>query len=370
MRSGPSEILTSRSDVEPIVEEWRQLLSSFDGSSYFSTPDWMLGWWETFGDHLDVQIAVWRGADSVLHGIAPLARTQERLHPRLPWTVSAWAILGTGVGAADHCAIPVRPDRVNDVRAWLEEKADDAPMILSNLDPELGRPLVPPSARRVSESCCPRLDLDRDGEHPAMSGHFRKRIRMYHSKLTNKGVAFRWVPPEEMDASILLTVFELHARRRALKNGTTTFTKARMELHERLIHRSGPPRGPAVVIAEHEGRPVGALYGFLWRDVFAYYQSGWEPEWARASMGTVLVKEAIRLAQTSGARIFDFLRGAEEYKYRFGSYDRVDTTWIVPTGMAGRVLGFLHKLNAQPHATNGKPSSPARAPEPVSLAGP
>ena len=41
---------------------------------------------------------------------------------------------------------------------------------------------------------------------------------------------------------------------------------------------------------------------------------------------------------TNGARTFDFLRGAEPYKYRFGAVDRWDRTWMVPRGPAGALL--------------------------------
>ena len=99
-----------------------------------------------------------------------------------------------------------------------------------------------------------------------------------------------------------------------------------------------------MVLAERDGQPVGVLYGFRWRDVFAYYQTGWEPEWAAANLGTVLVSEAIRLAGQAGARVFDFLRGAESYKYRFGAVDRIDETWLVPRGAHGRLLGLQYRV--------------------------
>ena len=119
-----------------------------------------------------------------------------------------------------------------------------------------------------------------------------------------------------MTEELLETLFRLHERRWSASGRATSFDRSRAGLHRRLIARAGPGRGPAMVLAEQDGQAVGALYGFCWEEVFAYYQTGWEPEWADANLGTVLVAEAIRLAGLAGARVFDFLRGAEAYKYR------------------------------------------------------
>jgi hypothetical protein len=36
--------------------------------------------------------------------------------------------------------------------------------------------------------------------------------------------------------------------------------------------------------------------------------------------------------------VFDFLRGQEPYKYRFGATDRVDRSYLVPRGATGALL--------------------------------
>ncbi|MGR6997482.1 GNAT family N-acetyltransferase [Yinghuangia aomiensis] len=84
---------------------------------------------------------------------------------------------------------------------------------------------------------------------------------------------------------------------------------------------------------------MGILYGFLWQGTFSYYQTGWDPALARLSLGTVLVAETVAAVRAEGADVFDFLRGAEEYKYRFGAVDRHDTTWLAGRGLSGLLLG-------------------------------
>ena len=123
----------------------------------------------------------------------------------------------------------------------------------------------------------------------------------------------------------------------------TTFGPEHLALHRRLAEYGAPGRGPAAVVARHDGRITGVLYGFSWKDTFAAYQWGWDPVWARFSMGSVLTYQAVRFAACAGARTLDFLRGTEAYKYRFGAVDRHDRTWMVPRGPAGLLLSARYR---------------------------
>jgi CelD/BcsL family acetyltransferase involved in cellulose biosynthesis len=96
--------------------------------------------------------------------------------------------------------------------------------------------------------------------------------------------------------------------------------------------------GVAGVVAAKGDEIVGVLLGFQWGDWFGAYQSGWDPAYAHFSVGSVLVASAIRGAAAYGVGRFDFLRGSEEYKYRFGAAPVYDEVRIVPRGVGGRAL--------------------------------
>ena len=70
-------------------------------------------------------------------------------------------------------------------------------------------------------------------------------------------------------------------------------------------------------------RIVAVFYGFAHAGTVYYYLSGYDPELERLSIGTLIVAHAIEEAVREGATTFDFLRGAEEYKYAWGAADRV-----------------------------------------------
>lgn len=70
------------------------------------------------------------------------------------------------------------------------------------------------------------------------------------------------------------------------------------------------------------GRLIAVLYGFLCGRHFYFYASGFDPEFEHLSPGSVLIAHAMEEAIREGATEFDFLRGAEAYKYRWGAHDR------------------------------------------------
>jgi CelD/BcsL family acetyltransferase involved in cellulose biosynthesis len=156
-------------------------------------------------------------------------------------------------------------------------------------------------------------------------------------------VRFEWVAPGQVEEPLLHALFALHGRVRARRAEGTAFGAEHLALHRHLVACGEPGRGPAAVVARHDGVVTGILYGFWWKDTFAAYQWGWDPAWTRFSMGSVLTYHAIRFAALAGARIFDFLRGTEPYKYRFGAVDRHDRTWMVPRGPAGVLLSARYR---------------------------
>lgn len=350
--------LTDVAQVAPIVDQWRELAARIDGSSYFQTPDWVLSWWEDAG-HPPAEIALWRGAAGELEAVVCLARLRERLVHGLPLVVPITTNLGSGrPHSADHCGWPVLPHRVSDVHRWLATHRWRNALLLRHLDRQTGVPLVPPGARFVLATACPRLDDTSEAGERAGSARLRRDLRRFKRKLDALGVSFSWTPPETMAVDDVDLLFSLSESRRSL-GGSSSFVRERVaDFHRALVRRGGPGRGPAMVLAIQHGVPIGILYGFVWRDTFSHYQGGWNAAWARLSLGTVIVSEAIRLAHVHGLRCFDFLRGAEWYKYRFGGVDRLDESWLLPRGVSGWLVGRKYQLVRIQRALRGVRGGP------------
>jgi CelD/BcsL family acetyltransferase involved in cellulose biosynthesis len=69
-----------------------------------------------------------------------------------------------------------------------------------------------------------------------------------------------------------------------------------------------------------DGEKAATLFAFEYDRRFWLYNSGYDPDsHAQLSPGWVLLSYAIQYAIASGCRVFDFMQGDEEYKFRFGA---------------------------------------------------
>jgi len=160
-------------------------------------------------------------------------------------------------------------------------------------------------------------------------------------RLAEAGVTFRELPPGRVEESVLEDLFRLNEARWRLKGVPSTFHPDQREFHRKLIARGAPGRGPVAVVAERDGKTIGVVYGFLWRDTYFGYQNGWAPEWADMSLGRVLYSRSILFARSLGAQVIDLLRGWEPWKREVGATEvRWDETWLVPRGFSGRMISF------------------------------
>jgi CelD/BcsL family acetyltransferase involved in cellulose biosynthesis len=329
--------------LEGLDRDWLELAGRVEGTSYFQTPDWVLAWWDTIAGRPPTRIATWRAPSGGVDAVVALSRVRERLHQRLPVAVPVYANAGSGAGAADHCGWLVPAGRADEVGAWVSEAIGGGALLVRGADSDWPRSALPGGGRVVDAIACPRVELPLADRGAGPSRSFVRQLRRFTRRLEREGVSFEWVPPTRVDERLLRSLFELHARGDARRGGST-FGVEQLAFHRRLAERAGPGRGPAALVARRDETIVGVLYGFWWQATFAGYQSGWDPTFAQHSMGSVLVLHALERAADEGAHTFDFLRGREPYKYRFGARDRCDRTWLVPRGPAGALLTARHRV--------------------------
>ncbi|NNE73930.1 MAG: GNAT family N-acetyltransferase [Acidimicrobiales bacterium] len=305
---------------------------AMESGVYFRSHDWLAAWWEHAADQPVGTAHGWYDGDR-LTGFAALARGQAHLHriARLPMTT--WRLAGTGVGAADHTGWACDPAIVPEVADWMRSIAGSDTLLLPNLAAEHAG-LIPPRAQLLEETRCPAIDLTGDA---GPSKSFRKKLRAYRRKVEAAGISLETIPPGSVTEAHLRTLFALHATRSNMADRSTSFDDSLLAFHAQLAAAATDQFGPGLVVARRDADIVGMLYGFWAGSTFAYYQSGWQPDLADLNLGTVLVAQAIGDARAAGATRFDLLRGAEPYKYRFGAVDQIDTTWIAPSAISGRL---------------------------------
>lgn len=326
-------------DIMRWSDEWIGLLRRLARSSFFNGPEWAAAWWDTVGNRPPTTLALWRDRDDRLVALAHISRQKESLLERWGPGIPVATMLGAGAGAGDHLMFPALDEHRATTWTWFDEQRGRRPAVLSNLDPRQGLDALPDSARSVGTSPCPTIAL------PAkIRKSFAKRIRTYARRLDREGIAITSYPPGSVDVDMLTRFDELQQRRRDDQGRTSTLEEDHHELLSTITRYSGVERGLAAVTAARGDDLVGVLLGFATERRFEFYQIGWDPAVANLSVGTVLIDRAIHDAEQRGAIEFDFLRGDEGYKRRFGAQPVDDENWHIPSGPYGWVLALRQQF--------------------------
>ena len=69
------------------------------------------------------------------------------------------------------------------------------------------------------------------------------------------------------------------------------------------------------------GKLIAVIYGFRVSGGIYSYLSGFDPEYAQKSVGSIIIGHVVQRAIDNGLQAFDFLQGHEPYKYTWGARD-------------------------------------------------
>ena len=79
--------------------------------------------------------------------------------------------------------------------------------------------------------------------------------------------------------------------------------------------------------------------------VFYAYINAFNAEYAKKSPGSVILGYGIRYAIENGFKVFDFMRGSEEYKFSFGARERFNRNLtITRTGIRLTTSKIIRRL--------------------------
>ena len=318
------DVLTESSKLTALEPQWRDLWQRTADATPFQSPMWLLPWWRAFG--AGELHAIAGSSDGRLESFAPLMVLRED-------DESLGMLVGTGntdyldvLGNAEPML-----EKLTEIpcQMWDFQQLQPSSKLLSAGLPE-------GLADNVSDQdICPVLSIEGAGddlEH-LLSTHFRKKLRYYRRSLEKLGeVAIDAVDASTFDAS-MAALFELHAARWQAR-GLPGMLAADIDqqFHREAARAMLDAGALRMYVTRLNGRAVGVFYGFGSHGTVYYYLSGFDPELEKLSIGTLIVAHAIEQAVRDGARVFDFLRGAEQYKYTWGAKDRMNQRRMIFAG--------------------------------------
>jgi CelD/BcsL family acetyltransferase involved in cellulose biosynthesis len=170
--------------------------------------------------------------------------------------------------------------------------------------------------------------------------NFRRRLRQLTKRFD---VRFEPVRQEEQRRTALERLVALHNLRWQTHGWSNAFcSPALLSFHEeisRLALRNGWLRLFTLWL---DNEPAASLYGFLYKGVFYFYQSGFDPRYASHSVGLITMGLAIQNAIEEGAEEYDLLHGAEPYKFHWAHEAReLVRLELYPSGARGTVCQAL-----------------------------
>jgi CelD/BcsL family acetyltransferase involved in cellulose biosynthesis len=312
-----SQTIGALEELERIASAWRALWKRAPAATIFQSPDWLIPWWRHFAPGRLICVALWRGEDLV--GFAPLYR-EERSQRLLPVGISLGDYLDVLIAEKSAAAVRLA------MQAEIARACGDTDICFPDVAPDAAILALRINGLRLHKSAgkpAPELALG-PAANPLKNvpAHQRQNLRTAENRAGRRGFIITDVAAEHFPRFIA-ELMQLHSARQEQlgHEGLAKDTRVLPFFIEAFggLARDGVVRAYSL---ESEARLIGGYLGFLHGERASYYFGGFDPAFAFESPGTILIGYAMRCAVLEGAHIFDFLRGAEPYKYAWGARDR------------------------------------------------
>ena len=318
------------SELDPT--EWNELLSESISDAPFLRYEYLNAWWETRGG------GEWEGAELVLIS----AREDEKLIGIAPLFLAehdgqnALMLLGS-IEISDYLDLIVRADDLpRFISGLLDFFASKSAPAWSSIDwynlpdnsPTLAA-LETESTKRgwnfTSEPFRPALyvPLPGDFEEYLMNIDKKQRheIRRKMRRAENDEREVRWYIVE--DESTLDEEAEACCQLMAQDSAKQAFLTQTMRTQMKtMIHAAFKEGWLQLAFLEVDGQKAAGYLNFDYGNRIWVYNSGLDFSFGDLSPGWVLLGYLLKWANENGRKEFDFMRGDEDYKYKFGGIKR------------------------------------------------
>lgn len=337
-------VYTDATAFDTLAQEWDGLLERSVKAPFFMRYAYQRAWWQYLGNDDLVLIAIRNETDQLV-GLAPLYATTNAAGQRQLSFVGC-------VDVSDYLDLLVDRDYVEAVHQTLLDCLDSPTgpawdeLYLCSLPHHSITPTHLGEAARQQgwsvavdqQDVCPVITLadSWDGYLAELDKKQRHEIRRKIRKIEREADTRWYVIDSAEDLAAAMDDFiELHQKSARDKEDfwsdeLVAFFKAMaVEMVEAGWFR--------LYFIEVNGIKAAAMLCFDYNNEFLLYNSGYDPEdFAKLSPGNVLTAYTIQDAIRLGRQRFDFLRGDEVYKLRFGGqpepvYDLVITRDIEPS---------------------------------------
>lgn len=352
-------VVTDADAFLSLRDRWEDLFVASE-ASVFQSWQWCYDWWLFFGRGKRLAIVIQLDGE-VPMAIAPLY--VSNFHGPIPSRTAAFI----GTGSIDDGGFLVRPgiggeqlstffDAVSAVAVdscldlhqvdiALAASADFQSFLEANGSAKAG---IQRELMILAQEPCFRLSLtDVLPELTHLSKKFRGNLSYASRRLRrDHEVVFELVTKAEDLPAAMGDFFTLHSSRWRRRHMPGVFFSARRRrFHLQLAADLLACGRLALCFLRVDGQRLATIYAFRDHHSVYYYQGGFDPDWSRHSLAALLLKELILWARAEGLGCFDFLRGNEPYKLRWGAVEEPRYRLLAcPPSFRPRMAAKLLKL--------------------------
>ena len=309
---------------EALREEWDALLEASPSQCLFLTWEWLYTWWKHLGGDRSLCIITARSGDELV-AIAPFALRQWRVGPL---SFRALGFLGAGSVGSDYLDVIVRRGREREAVRALAEYLVRERFVLeltrvkrSSYAVDLAAELAGQgwSLSETTTDLCPFITLSGHSWESYLATLGSEHRYNFHRRFRNAtkqfGLRFTQAGSASQRRDALAVLVALHHQRWRERGGSDGLqTPALLAFHEDVSQRALDRGWLRLFVLSLQGEPAASVYGFRYRQGFAFYQAGFDPRFGKHSVGLIAMGLAIKSAIEEGADEYDLLHGNEPYK--------------------------------------------------------
>jgi len=350
------ETLRTTEEFKNLREDWTILLQKSASDSLCLTWEWMDTWWKHYRTDKSLYIIKVSDDNGALLGLAPLCITDDHVYHIASLTILSF--MGSGEVCSDFLDFIILKGEEQKVleiilehikkhsNLWhfaiLNDVSESSPsykMILDILQSQ-------GSAYLINEgSTCPYIELPDTYESytKSLSRNMRYNLKRKTRNIEkNFNAKFTIVDNSVNLEKAMDNVIELHKKRRAMIGDSGNFVRDRLLAFHRDIAPIFKEKNILrMYTLDIQKKPVAAIYGFRYCGKFYDYQTGMDPKFAKHSVGTVLLGHCIRDSIENGLKVFDFMRGAEPYKFRWTKTSTKTVNIIITSSESHRGQSYI-----------------------------
>ncbi len=296
---------------------WTDSRQNLSWPSVFILPAWLKVWWQVFGEGNELFVRAVRRGENII-GIAPLRVKEETARFLGSTDVCDYQdfIIATGM-ESDFFSTLLDDLRQNGIRHLdLKHFRPDSTVLTG---------LVPLAERLGCEVTLTQEDISLELDLPStwdaylaiLSAKHRHEVRRKLRRLAEAGeIDYRFVNDGPAVPDAMSTFFKMFVESRQDK---ADFLTERMESFFRRLAAAMSEIGLLRVgVLGLDGKAVAEIMCFDYNSCIYLYNSGYDPDYISLSAGLLSKVIAIQDSIAKGRKRFDFLKGAEMYKYHLG----------------------------------------------------